>query len=69
MFKVKEKLIELLNLTNDPGSFVVDERNSTEEIHQHLRTCIKYVLFERDALMRENRYYKTLLKGDDTANR
>jgi hypothetical protein len=67
MFSARQELIDLIELVDNDKRVVRDDKSPIEEMFAYLRTCIKYSLFERDALVRENNYYQRLLKGDDNS--
>ena len=70
---MKEKLFELLekivvdenseqeNKTHE-GLYVPETGMNTEEVLDHLRVQIKYILFDLEASRRENRYLRQMLE-------
>ncbi len=70
---VKEKLFELLEkiVANEnpeqenqtcEGLYVPETGMKTEEVLDHLRVQIKYILFDLEASRRENRYLRQMLE-------
>lgn|GEM_PF-805151 len=70
---VKEKLIELLEKLNesaetnqkssaDEGLYVPERNLGTDDVIDHLRIQIKYLMFDLEATRRENRYLRQMIE-------
>ena len=70
---IKEKLIELLEKLNesadanqkssaDEGLYVPERNLGTDDVVDHLRVQIKYLMFDLEATRRENRYLRQMIE-------
>jgi len=61
--KVKEELQKLVNLIEDNGAKSIISNSPLEDYYDYITFCYKYVLFDRDALKRENELLRKMLEA------
>lgn len=62
MFDILNESVELVNCIEGAKFHERREDTSIDDVFSYLRSCVKYLLFERDALKREVKYYRDLLE-------